>query len=164
MLNEIILSFPVVLFLLSIISILGPGLSTMMLALGLAEIPIFARMVRGAVLSIKQRDFVAAAIATGVPASRVMTRHLLPNIIAPIIVFTTIDLGFAILTTSALSYIGLGAQPPSPEWGAMLNQARRFVYDAWWLSVFPGLPILLAVVSINLLGDGLRDALDPKLR
>jgi peptide/nickel transport system permease protein len=143
---------------------LGPGLGTVLIALGVAKVPTYARLVRGSVLSEKGRDYVTAAIATGARNRRIMIRHMLPNVIAPIIVYGTLDLGNAIMITAGLSYIGLGAQPPSPEWGAMLNYGRSFLRDGWWMSVFPGLAILLAVLSTKLLGDGLRDALDPKLR
>lgn len=162
--NEILLAFPVILLLLSIVTVLGTGLTTIMIALGIAVMPTYARLVRSVVLEAKSYDYVDAAHALGAPHRRIMLRHILPNILAPIIVYGTLDLGYAILATAGLSYIGLGAQPPSPEWGAMLNAGRNFIYDAWWMSLFPGVPLFLSVLFVNLLGDGLRDALDPKLR
>jgi peptide/nickel transport system permease protein len=163
-LNDILLAFPTILLMLSIVAALGPGLTTIMIALGVALIPNYARLVRASVLSAKHFEYVTAARATGATAVHIMVRHILPNVVGPLIVYTTIALGTAILVTAALSYLGLGAQPPSPEWGAMLNYGRQFIYTAWWMSVFPGLAIAAAVLSVNLLGDGLRDALDPKLR
>ena len=109
-------------------------------------------------------DYVLAARAVGVGNRRIMFRHILPNVIGPVIVYTTVGLGGAIMTTAGLSYVGLGAQPPSPEWGAMLNYGRGYLREAWWMSIFPGLAIFIAVLSVNLLGDGLRDAFDPKSR
>lgn len=161
---DVFLAFPVILLLLSIVSILGPGLGTVMIALGVAGIPGYSRLVRGSVLATKNLEYVTAARVVGVRNWNIMFRHMLPNIIAPVIVLSTVSLGSSILVTAALSYIGLGAQPPSPEWGAMLNQGREFIGLAWWISVFPGIAIFIAVLCVNLLGDGLRDALDPKLR
>ena len=161
---EVFLAFPVILLLLSIVAALGPSLSTVLLALGISSIPSTSRLVRGSVLSAKTREYVTAARLIGANNRRIMVRHILPNILAPIIVYSTLGLGAAIMATAGLSYIGLGAQPPSAEWGAMLNDGRSYLRDAWWMSVFPGLGIFVAVLSVNLLGDGLRDALDPKLR
>jgi peptide/nickel transport system permease protein len=163
-LNDILLAFPTVLLMLSIVAALGPGLATVMIALGIALAPTYARLVRASVLAVKQYEYVTAAQAIGASGGRIMARHILPNIAGPLIVYCTVGLGNAVLWTAALSYIGLGAQPPSPEWGAMLNYGRPFIYSAWWMSVFPGLAITMSVLFINLLGDGLRDALDPKLR
>jgi peptide/nickel transport system permease protein len=139
--NDVMLAFPVILLLRSIVAILGPGLVTVMIALGIAQSPVYSRLVRGTVLNIKALDYVDAGRALGASNGRLMFRAVLPNIIAPILVYATTDLGYAVMTTAGLSYIGLGAQPPSPEWGAMLNYGRDFIYDAWWMSVFPGLPI-----------------------
>lgn len=161
---DITLALPYILLLLSIVSALGPSLGTVLFALGLASIPIFIRMVRGIVLSTKNNEFVEAAQVIGATNWRIMVYHILPNCIPSVIVYSALYLGNAIILTAGMSYIGLGAQPPSPEWGAMLNYGRSFIRDAWWMSVFPGLVICLAVLFINLLGDGLRDALDPKLR
>jgi ABC-type dipeptide/oligopeptide/nickel transport system permease subunit len=161
---DILLAFPTILLLLSIVAALGPSLTTVLVALGISSIPGYSRLVRGSVLSAKNFEYITAARVIGAKHQRIMFRHILPNIIAPIIIYSTLGLGNAILLTAGLSYIGLGAQPPSPEWGAMLNYGRPYVRSAWWMSIFPGVAIFLAVLCINLLGDGLRDALDPKLR
>jgi len=161
---DVLMAFPGILLLLSIVAVLGPGLETVLIALGLAEIPFTARLTRGMVLSARNRDYVFAAVAVGARANRVMFRHILPNIIPVLIIYSTVGLGGTILTTAGLSYIGLGAQPPTAEWGAMLNYGRTYLRTAWWMSVFPGLAIFLTVLFVNLLGDGLRDALDPRLK
>jgi peptide/nickel transport system permease protein len=161
---EVFMAFPTFLLLLAIIAALGPNLTTVLIALGIATIPQYARLVRGSVLSAKNREYVTAARLVGASNGRLMFRHVLPNVVAPVIVYSTLRLGSAIMLTTGLSYIGLGAQPPSPEWGAMLNHGRMYLRDAWWMSVFPGLAIFWAVLSVNMLGDGLRDALDPRLR
>ena len=160
--NDVMLAFPFILLLLSIVSILGPSLITVMIAVGIAVAPNYIRLVRGTVLNIRQNEYVTAAQALGASSARLMFRHVLPNIVPTILVYASTDLGYNIMATAGLSFIGLGAQPPSPEWGAMLNYGRDFIDQAWWMSVFPGLPIVLSVLFINLLGDGLRDALDPK--
>lgn len=162
--TEVFLAFPAMLLLLSIVAILGPGLVTIIIALGIASIPVYSRMVRGSVLSVKEMEYIAAAQALGADDFRIMTRHIIPNIIGPILIYGTLGLSGAILLTAGLSYIGLGAQPPSPEWGAMLNYGRGYLASAWWMSIFPGLGIFFSVLGINMLGDGLRDALDPKAR
>ena len=161
---EIMLAFPVILLLLSIIAILGSGLPTVLFALGISNIPWYARLVRGSVLSTKTMDYINATRALGAGDWRIMFIHILPNIISPILIYGTLELGYAIMTTAGLSYIGLGAQPPSPEWGAMLNYGRNYLRDSWWMSVFPGLGVFISVFSVNLVGEGLRDALDPKTR
>jgi peptide/nickel transport system permease protein len=161
-LTEVFLAFPAMLLLLSIVAILGPGLTTIIIALGISSIPVYSRMVRGSVLSIKEREYITAAQALGASDISIMARHVIPNIIGPILVYGTLGLSGAILLTAGLSYIGLGAQPPSPEWGAMLNYGRGYLASAWWMSIFPGLGIFFSVLGINMLGDGLRDALDPK--
>jgi peptide/nickel transport system permease protein len=161
---DIFLAFPTILLLLSIVAALGPNLGTVLIALGISFIPNVSRFVRGTVLAVKNREYVTAARVVGANDTRIMLIHILPNILAPLIVYATVGLGTAIILTAGLSYLGLGAQPPSPEWGAMLNYGRNYLYDAWWMSVFPGLAIFAAVLFVNLLGDGLRDALDPKLR
>ena len=161
---EIFLAFPSILLLLSIVSVLGPGLGTAMLAIGLSWIPGYARLVRGLVLGEKNQDYVTASRLIGAKNGRIMFRHILPNLLSQIVVYATIDLGNAIILTAGLSYIGLGAQAPSAEWGAMLGYSRSYINLAPWLAIFPGLAILLAVLSINLIGDGLRDALDPTLK
>jgi peptide/nickel transport system permease protein len=160
---EILLAFPVILLLLSVIAIMGTGLQTIIFALGISNIPWYARMVRGSVLSIKNNLYIDATRALGASDWRIMFTHILPNMISPILVYGTLELGNAIMMTAGLSYIGLGAQPPSPEWGAMLSYGRNYLLNAWWMSFFPGLGVTLAVLSINLIGEGLRDALDPKM-
>ncbi len=161
---DILLAFPTILLLLSIVAAIGPSLSTVLIAIAIASIPGYCRLVRGSVLSARNNEYVTAAQVIGAKNGRVMARHILPNIIPVVIIYATLGFGGAILMTSGLSYLGLGAQPPSPEWGAMLNAGRSYLRNAWWMSVYPGFAIVWAVVSINLLGDGLRDALDPRLK
>jgi peptide/nickel transport system permease protein len=161
---EVLLAFPSILLMLSIVAVLGAGMGTVLVALGISGIPAVSRLVRGSALAAKHREYVTAARVVGATDRRIMARHILPNIAAPLIIYSTLGLGGAITAAAGLSYIGLGAQPPSPEWGAMLNAGRRFMRDAWWMSLFPGLAIFIAVLCVNLLGDGLRDALDPRLR
>jgi peptide/nickel transport system permease protein len=161
---DVFLAFPSILLVLSIVAALGPNLGTVLVALGVSSIPGVARFVRGSVLAARNYEYVTAARVLGATDRYIMFTQILPNIMAPLIIYSTLGLGGAIMTTAGLSYIGLGAQPPSPEWGAMLNYGRDYLRDAWWMSVFPGLAIFVAVLCINLLGDGLRDALDPKLR
>jgi peptide/nickel transport system permease protein len=161
---DILLAFPFILLVLSIVAALGPNLGTVLIALGISSIPGVSRFVRGSVLAAKNSEYVTAAQVLGATDSYIMFTQILPNIMAPLIIYSTLGLGGLIMATAGLSYLGLGAQPPSPEWGAMLNYGRTYLRDAWWMSVFPGLAIFAAVLFINLLGDGLRDALDPKLR
>jgi peptide/nickel transport system permease protein len=161
---DVMLAFPTILLLLSIVAALGPSLQTVLVALGISSIPGYSRLVRGSVLAAKNFEYVTAARVVGATNGRIMVRHILPNVVAPIIIYSTLGLGSAIIATAGLSYIGLGAQPPSPEWGAMLNYGRSYLRDAWWMSIFPGLSIFATVLCVNLLGDGLRDALDPRLR
>jgi peptide/nickel transport system permease protein len=163
-LMDVLLAFPDILLLLSIVAALGPNLGTVLIAIGISAIPGISRFVRGTVLATKNNEYITAAQVLGAGHGYVMFTQILPNIMAPLIIYATLGLGNAIMITAGLSYIGLGAQPPSPEWGAMLNYGRNFIHNAWWMSVFPGLAIFLAVLFINLLGDGLRDALDPKLK
>jgi len=160
---DVFLAFPPILFMISIVAILGSGLSSIVLAVGIANIPSVTRLVRGLVLATRNELFVEAAYILGVPKWKIMIRHILPNIVSELIVFTSLMIGGSIMITSALSYLGLGAQPPSPEWGAMLNYGRRYLRDASWMSIYPGLAIALVIICVNLLGDALRDALDPKL-
>lgn len=161
---DLMLTFPGILLALVIIAILGPNLLNAMLAVGISASPTFARVVRASVLSAKEQVYVEAARAVGCTNRRIMLRHVLPNAFAPVIVLGTLGIAGAIISAAALSYLGLGAQPPTPEWGALLSEARNYLRVAWWMTAFPGLAIMTAVLSINLLGDGLRDALDPRLR
>jgi len=161
---EVFLAFPSILLLLSIVAALGPNLVTIMIAIGVSSIPGYSRLVRGSVIATKNLDYVTASRLIGAKNRWIMVRHILPNIIAPILIYGTMSLGGAIMLTAGLSYIGLGAQPPSPEWGAMLNYGRAYLQLGWWMSAFPGLAVFITVLSINLLGDGLQEALNPKMR
>lgn len=161
---DLLLAFPGILLALMIVSTLGPGLTNAMIAVGISSIPSFARLVRGSVLSIKAQDYVLAARAVGVPARRILFRSILPNAMAPIIILATLLFPDAVLVAAALSFIGLGAQPPSPEWGALLVEGRLYIQTASWLINFPGLAIFITIMGSNLLGNGLRDVLDPHLR
>lgn len=161
---EILMAFPSILLLLSIIAALGPNLTTVIIAIGVASIPGYSRLMRGSVISAKNFEYITAARLVGAKDGRIMFKHILPNIIAPILIYGTLDLAGAIMLTAGLSYLGLGAQPPSAEWGAMLNYGRSYLRAAWWMSIFPGLAVYVAMLSINLFGEGLRDALDPKTR
>jgi ABC-type dipeptide/oligopeptide/nickel transport system permease subunit len=160
---ELLMAFPGVLLALLVITILGRGLTNVMIAVGMADIPGFVRLVRGSVLAARENLYVEAARASGAPDRLILCRHVLPNVFAPLLVVGTLEIGNAVLVASSLSFLGLGAQAPSPEWGAMLAAGREYMRSAWWMTVFPGLAIVLTVLGVNLLGDGLRDALDPKL-
>jgi peptide/nickel transport system permease protein len=160
---EIWLSFPDILFVIAVVAILGPSLNTVILALGFLSIPAYARIVRGSVLSARQETYVEAARSVGVGNGRIMARHILPNVVAPLIILSSLRFGSALLTGAGLSFIGLGAQPPQPEWGAILSGGRIYMYQAPWITVFPGLAIAVFVLGVNMLGDGLRDVLDPRL-
>ncbi|HEX9246979.1 MAG TPA: ABC transporter permease [bacterium] len=161
---DVMLAFPGILLALAIVSVLGPSLRNLMIAVGISGIPYYARLVRGSVLVAKEQLYVEAARVVGVPIPVILIRHILPNVVAPIIVAATLGMGGAILAAAALSFIGLGSQPPTPEWGRMLSEGRDYLRDAWWISTFPGMAIMLAVLGVNMLGDGLRDVLDPRLR
>jgi len=161
---EVILSFPTLVLALGITAILGPKLIHALFAIGIVFVPHFARLIRGQVLSVKENDYVAAARALGASDLRVMGGHVLPNCLAPILVQSSFSIAFAILTEAALSFLGLGTQPPTPSWGIMLSTGRGYLEQAPWLGAFPGLAIFLTVLGFNLLGDGIRDALDPRLR
>lgn len=164
MLIDIMLAFPGILLALAIVAILGPSLLNLMVAVGISAVPSYTRLVRGAVLATKSQTYVEAARVVGASDAVVMFKHILPNVLAPVIVLATLGVGGAILTGASLSFLGLGAKPPTPEWGAMLSAGRNYLALAWWITLFPGLAIMLTVVSINMLGDGLRDALDPRLK
>ncbi len=161
---DIVLSIPSILLAIAITSILGTNIVNLTIAISISSFPHYARIVRAAILSIKELEFVEAARAIGASDTRIIFRHLLPNAMAPIIVQATVGLGGAILSCAALSFIGLGIQPPLPEWGTMLSAGREYIREYWWLVVFPGMFIMLAIFSVNLFGDGLRDALDPRLK
>jgi peptide/nickel transport system permease protein len=158
------LAFPGILFALGIVAALGPGLRNAMIAVGISLIPSYARMVRGQVLSARENAYVDAARVIGARDGRIILRHILPNVLAPIMVLSTLGLAWSILIGASLSCLGLGAQLPNPEWGLDLATSRDYLREAWWMSTFPGLAIMLTVISVNLLGEGLRDALDPRLR
>ncbi|MGE5704071.1 MAG: ABC transporter permease, partial [Clostridia bacterium] len=161
-LMDILLSLPALLLAITIIAVLGPGLTNAMIAIVIAVIPSYVRVVRSSVLSIREKEYVEAVRALGIRDSKILGKHILPNILSPIIVLMTVQFGNSILVAAALSFLGLGAQPPTPEWGAMVYVGKAFLGQAWWMSIFPGLAIMLVVLGFNLLGDGLRDALDPK--
>ena len=161
---DVLLAFPALLLAIAIVSVLGPGLTNAMLAIAIVSIPIYARVMRSVVLSAKEQDYVLAARTLGAPSSRILSKHILPNAISPLIVIATLGIATAILDAAALSFLGLGAQPPMPEWGAMLSAERNQVFSAPHLVFFPGLAIALTVLGFNLLGDGLRDALDPRMK
>ncbi len=161
---DLFFAFPAILLALSIVAALGPGTNNTILAIGVVYTPIFARVARGPVLSIKAMEFVEAARSMGARHPRILLRHVLPNTVAPIIVQVSLALSWAMLTEAGLSFLGLGTIPPAPSWGSMLSDSRRLMEIAPWIAVFPGLAIMLGVLGFNLLGDGLRDALDPRLR
>lgn len=161
---DIFLAFPLYLLAIVVIAILGPSLQNMILAVGLSSTPRFARLVRGEVLSAKNNEYVVAAQAMGARTGRLLFQHILPNIAGPLIVLATLRVGTAILVEASLSFVGLGPQPPTPAWGLMISDGLKAVRNAAWVAAFPGFAIMLAVLGFNLLGDGLRDALDPQLR
>jgi peptide/nickel transport system permease protein len=161
---DVMLAFPGVLLALAIVSVLGPNLRNLMIAVGISQIPLYARLIRGSVLVAKEQLYVEAARVVGVSIRVILVRHILPNVVAPIIVAATLGMGGAILAAAGLSFIGLGSQPPTPEWGRMLSEGRDYLRDGWWISTFPGIAIMLTVLGVNMLGDALRDVLDPRLR
>jgi peptide/nickel transport system permease protein len=161
---DVMLAFPALLLALIVVSALGPNIVNATIAIGIVFIPVYARLMRAMVLVVKQRDFILAARAIGASSPRVIRHHVLGNSISPVIVQSSLNLGSAIVTAATFSFLGLGAQPPSPEWGRMLSDGRDFMRNAWWITTFPGVAILLTVIAFNLLGDSLRDALDPHVR
>lgn len=161
---DVILAIPVILLAITIVAALGPSMLNLMIAIGVANIPGFARVVRAAVLSVKDEEFIEAAKAIGAKDHVIILKHVIPNSMAPIIVYATLKVATAIMATASLSFIGLGVQPPTPEWGSMLSSGRAYIRDQMYIVLFPGLAIVLSVLSLNLIGDGLRDALDPKLK
>ena len=163
-LTDLLLALPGILLALTIVAATGPSLENVIVAVGISSMPAYIRVVNGSVLDVKTRPFIEAAKASGAVDRRLIARHVMPNILAPVIVLSTLGLGNALLIAATLSFLGLGAQPPSPEWGAMLSQGREFIFGYWWIATFPGIAILLAVIGANLLGEGMRDLLDPRLR
>jgi peptide/nickel transport system permease protein len=161
---DVLLAFPGILLALAIVSVLSPGLDNVMIAVGLSNVPTYARLTRASVLSAREQLYVEAARALGGRDRFILARYIVPNVVAPLIVTATLGLGTAILAAAALSFIGLGSQPPTPEWGRMLAEGRDYLREAWWISTFPGIGIMLTVLAMNLLGDGLRDVLDPRLK
>ncbi|MGI2329176.1 nickel transporter permease [Planococcus sp. YIM B11945] len=161
---DIVLAIPGILLAIAIVNVLGTGLINVMIAVGIASIPTYARIVRASVLSIREQEFVESARAIGENDFSIIFRYILPNCMAPIIVQATLGVAWAILSAAGLSFLGLGLQPPTPEWGAMLSEGRQYIFDAYWITTFPGLAIVIVVLALNIFGDGLRDALDPRLK
>jgi peptide/nickel transport system permease protein len=161
---DLLQAFPGILLALAVIATLGSSLPNLMIAVGISAIPDYVRIARGAVLTVKEREFVLAARVVGCTDRAILMGHILPNVTAPLVVIATLGIAGAIITGSALSFLGLGVRPPTPEWGNMLAEGREFLARAWWVAFFPGLAIMAAVFAVNLLGDGLRDVLDPRFR
>ena len=161
---DILLAFPGILLALAIVTVLGGSLVNVIIAVAISSIPVFARIVRGSTLSVKKLEYIDAMKALGASDTRIIFKHIFPNITSPIIVQATLNIATAILSASGLSFLGLGAQPPTPEWGAMLSDGRNFLYNAPHVALFPGLAIVVVVLAFNMLGDGLRDAFDPKTK
>lgn len=161
---DIFLAVPSILLAIAIVAALGPNLVNLMITIAISSIPSYARIVRASVLSIRDQEFVEAAKAIGASDARIIFKHIIPNALAPVIVQGTLGVAGAILSIAGLSFIGLGIQPPAPEWGAMLSGGRQYLRYAWWVTTFPGVAIMITILSLNLLGDGLRDALDPRLK
>lgn len=159
---DLMLAFPSVLLAVAIVAVLGPSLENAMIAIGIVAVPTYARVVRASVMAEREKEYVTADVAIGKPTTQILFRSILPNVLSPILVIATLGFAGAVLEAAGLSFIGLGAQPPLPEWGALLYEGKSYVYQAWWLIMFPGLAILLTVVGFNLLGDALRDIFDPK--
>ncbi len=162
--TDIFLSFPPLLLAIAIAAVLGPSLQNAMIAIAISWWPWYTRLVRGQAISLKERQFVKAAEAIGTSQNKIIFKHIIPNCISPVIVQASMDMGGVILTISSLSFLGLGAQAPTPEWGLMISTSRNFFLNAWWYSIFPGIAIFITVLAFNLLGDGLREILDPKTR
>jgi peptide/nickel transport system permease protein len=161
---DVWVAFPTILLAMAVVAILGPGMVNIMIAVGIAWIPYYARMVRGSVLEAREQMYIEAARVLGIGGRRMMFRHILPNVVAPIIIMSSMGIGGAILTGASLSFLGMGPQSPTPEWGVILADGRQFIRVAAWIGLFPGLAIAITVLAANLLGDGLRDLLDPRMR
>lgn len=162
--TDVFLSFPPLLIAIVVASFMGPSLQNAVIAIVIAWWPWYSRVIRAQVMAVKERPFVNASKCIGTSNGRIMFSHILPNTIAPLIIQASMDMGGVLLTAASLSFIGLGAQPPTPEWGLIVSTARTYIIDAWWYSTFPGLTILVTVLSFNLIGDGLREVLDPRTR
>lgn len=162
--TDIFFAFPSLILAMAIAGALGASLANAVIAVAAVSWPVYARLVRGQVLGLREQEFVQAARALGVPTWQILLRHILPNTLAPLLVQVTFDMGAAILSVAGLSFIGFGAQPPTPEWGVMISEGRNFITSHWWVADMPALAILLLVLAFNLVGDGLRDLLDPRLR
>lgn len=163
-LMDVLLAFPGILLALAIVAVLGGSLTNVIIAVGIFSVPAFARIVRGSTLSVRKLEYIDAVRALGASDFRIIFKHILPNILSPIIVQASLRVATAILTGAGLSFLGLGAQPPAPEWGAMLNEGRQYMYEAGHVALFPGIAIVIVVLAFNIFGDGVRDALDPKMR
>ena len=161
---DIVLAFPSILLAIAVVAVLGPSLQNALIAIAIVNVPTFGRLLRSRVLSVKEEEYVTAAKAIGMGDARILLHHVLPNSLAPIIVQGTLAIATAIIECAALGFLGLGAQPPSPEWGKMLADSRQFIIQAPWTVLFPGIAIMLTVLGFNLMGDGLRDALDPRMK
>lgn len=161
---DIQLAFPFILLAISIAAVLGPSLRNLIIVLGLKSWVVYARIGRGSILSVKEMEFVETARATGCSHLRIILRHILPNILSPLLVIATLDIGQIVILEATLSFLGLGVQPPTPSWGSMLSDGSQYINTAWWVVTFPGLAIMFVVLSFNIIGDGLRDRLDPNLR
>jgi peptide/nickel transport system permease protein len=164
LLMDVLFSFPTILLAIAIMAMLGNSLANVMIAIGIVNAPTFMRVIRGSVLSVRHATYVEAAISVGSPTTRVLMRHVLPNVTAPLIVHASLNFAYAVLAEAALAFLGLGNRPPSPSWGSMVSSSYGFLQLAPWAAIFPGVAIALTVLGFNLLGDGLRDALDPRLR
>lgn len=162
--TDMFLSFPPLLLAIVLVSLLGPSLNNAILAIAVSWWPWYTRLVRGQAISLKERKFIQAAETIGTPDYKIILKHIIPNTISPVIVQASMDMGGVILTIASLSFLGLGAQPPTPEWGLMISISRKYFPDVWWYSIFPGLAIFVTVLAFNLLGDGIREILDPKTR
>ncbi len=163
-LMDIMLAFPGILLAMAVVAVLGSSVVHATIAVGISLIPGFVRLVRGSYLSARENVYVEAARAIGVGDARIMVRHILPNVVAPITVLATVATGWAIIIGASLSFLGLGVQAPTPEWGADLASGRQWIQLAWWMTTFPGIAILIVILALNLVGDGVRDAVDPRLR
>ena len=161
---DVLMAFPGILLALVIVAILGPGLVNAMIAVGIGEAPAYTRVVRSAVLTVREQTYIEAARAVGARDIRILRLHVLPNVIQPVIIIATVGFAVAVIIGSSLGFLGLGAQPPTPEWGTMVAEGRRYLRSQWWIAMFPGLTIGLVVLALNILGDALRDVLDPRLR